>query len=341
MKKFISGLSKSILGSLLSLSLIATPANLQACACGCGTYTVGTGYNFPEGAGGMVWTEYDYIGQSQNWKGLGPSATANNPHQLIQTSWLQGGFQYFFNEKWGASVVVPSANRIVRAQTDNGMEAQGSVQSPVEGGDGGDVASQQAVQQQPKVATKQWWGMGDIRLNGYYTGFSPDMSTGVNLGVKLPSGLWTEPNIDRDNQIGTGSTDILFGVFHRHQITSDGRWNWFMDAQLDAPVITQAGYTPGIQMNGTAGIYYTGLKLGGVKIRPLAQMLFVNRASDSGPAADPANTGYQQLSLSPGIEFDFKKVRIYADAELPVMNNMVGNQLIAPCSVKVVASYMF
>jgi hypothetical protein len=272
----------------------------------------------------MAWTEYDYIGQSQNWRGMGPSAAGNNPHQLIQTSWLQGGFQYFFNEKWGGSVVVPSANRIVRAQSDDGMEVQQ-----------GDAAPS------PKTFTKQWWGMGDIRLNGYYTGFSPDMSTGVNLGVKLPSGLWNEPGIDRDNQIGTGSTDILFGIFHRHRITMDEKWNWFVDSQLDAPVITQAGYTPGIQLNGTAGFYYTGLKIGKVKIRPLGQVLFVNKASDSGPAADPKNTGYQQLSLSPGIEFDFKKVRVYADAELPVMNNMVGNQLIAPCTVKVIASYIF
>jgi hypothetical protein len=121
----------------------------------------------------------------------------------------------------------------------------------------------------------------------------------------------------------------------------DEKWNWFVDSQLDAPVITQAGYTPGIQLNGTAGFYYTGLKIGKVKIRPLGQVLFVNKASDSGPAADPKNTGYQQLSLSPGVEFDFKKVRVYADAELPVMNNMVGNQLIAPCTVKVIASYIF
>jgi len=313
-----------LITNLLLFTLLAAPCNLQACACGGGVYNVGTGYNFPEGAGGMVWTEYDYIGQSQNWRGLGPSAAANNPHQLIQTSWLQGGFQYFFNEKWGASVVVPSANRIVRAQSEDGMEVQQG-EDPVA----------------PKIFTKQWWGMGDIRLNGYYTGFSPDMSTGVNLGVKLPSGLWNEPGIDRDNQIGTGSTDILFGFFHRHRITMDATWSWFADAQLDAPVITQAGYTPGIQLNGTAGFYYTGLKIGKVKIRPLGQVLFVNKASDSGPASDPKNTGYQQLSLSPGIEFDFKKMRIYADAELPVMNNMVGNQLIASCTVKVVASYMF
>ena len=320
----MKNLSQSLHALLLLAALLFTTREASACARGCSTYNVGTGNNFPDGAGGMVWTEYDFISQSQNWSGLGPAGADSNPHKLIQTSWLQGGFQYFFNEKWGASVVVPSANRIVRAESEDGMEVQ----------QGEEAAA-------PKTFTKQWWGMGDIRLNGYYTGFSPDMSTGVNLGMKFATGKWNEPDIDRDNQIGTGSTDILVGFFHRHRITMDAKWSWFADAQLDAPVIMQAGYTPGLQFNGTAGVYYTGLKLGGVKIRPLGQVLFTNKASDSGPAADPQNTGYQQLSLSPGIEFDFKKVRLYADAELPVMNNVVGNQLIAPCTVKVIASYLF
>ena len=320
---------------ILLVGIISASPSAFACGCGCGTYNVGTSYNFPEGPGGMVWTEYDYIGQSQNWHGLGPAGADNNPHKLIQTSWLQGGMQYFFNNKWGASLVVPSANRIVRAETENGMEVQQG--APAAGG--GDAPAEAPAK--PSIATKQWWSMGDIRLNGYYTGFSPDMSTGVNLGMKFATGNWTVPDIDRDNQIGTGSTDILFGFFHRHRITSDEKWSWFADAQLDAPVITQGGYTPGLQVNTTTGIYYTGLHIKGVKIRPLGQVLFVNKASDSGAAADPQNTGYQQVSLSPGIEFDFKKVRLYADAELPVMNNVVGNQLIAPCAVKVVASYQF
>ena len=331
---------KSLFPKLLATSLIVAlflvSPSLFACGCGCGTYNVGTSYNFPNGPGGMVWTEYDYIGQSQNWHGLGPAGAESNPHKLIQTSWLQGGMQYFFNDKWGASLVVPSANRIVRAETENGME----VKQGAPAADGEEAAPAQTPSK-PSIATKQWWSMGDIRLNGYYTGFSPDMSTGVNLGMKFATGNWTVPDIDRDNQIGTGSTDILCGFFHRHRITADEKWSWFVNAQLDAPVITQGGYTPGLQVNTTTGIYYTGLKLGGVKVRPLGQVLFVNKASDSGAAADPQNTGYQQVSLSPGIEFDFKKVRVYADAEMPVMNNVVGNQLIAPCTVKVVASYLF
>ncbi len=344
---------------LMSAVLLALPLEaLRACACGSSTYNVGTGNNFPKGPGGLVWTEYDYVGQSQNWSGLSPSAADKNPHKLIQTSWLQGGFQYFFNEKWGASVVIPSANRIMVMDEshDHGQDAiPPEAAAPVapdadhhhhhghESTPAAAPTSQSSTPPPPATGTqtKQWWGMGDIRLNGYYTGFSKDMTTGVNLGMKFATGNWTEPEVDRDNQIGTGSTDILCGFFHRHRITLDEKWSWFATAQLDAPVISQGGYTPGLQIDTSAGIYYTGLRLGGVKIRPLGQVLFTNRASDSGPAADPANTGYQQLSLSPGIEFDFKKVRLYADAELPVMNNMVGNQLIAPCTVKVIASLLF
>ena len=345
---------------LLTLLIGFRPDVLHACACGSSTYTVGTGNNFPSGAGGLVWTEYDYIGQSQNWSGLGPSAAGNNHHKLIQTSWLQGGFQYFVNNAWGFSAVVPSANRIMvmESEHDHGEASPAPTPEPAVADapdhhhhhHGGKAAPAPAATPAkpaatpppaPGTRTKQWWGMGDLRLNGYYTGFSKDMTTGVNLGMKFATGNWTEPGVDRDNQIGTGSTDILVGFFHRHRITLDAKWSWFATAQLDAPVITQAGYTPGLQLDGTAGVYYTGLKLGGVKIRPLGQVLFTNKASDSGPAADPQNTGYQQLSLSPGIEFDFKKVRLYADAELPVMNNVVGNQLIAPCTVKVIASYLF
>ena len=58
-------------------------------------------------------------------------------------------------------------------------------------------------------------------------------------------------------------------------------------------------------------------------------------------AADPANTGYQRILLSPGIECRLHPVKIYADAEFPVYQNFTGNQLAAPVLFKVILSYMF
>jgi len=167
------------------------------------------------------------------------------------------------------------------------------------------------------------------------------MHTGFNLGLRLPTGYWQKQGVSRANQIGTGSMDILFGLYHYHKIAHKSSWTWFSQAQLDAPVYTQANYIPGLGVNGAAGIYNTSLHLGGVKIRPIGQVLFANKASDYGSAANTANSGYQQLSLSPGIEFDFKKIRIYADAEMPVVTHVVGAQLVAPCTAKVVASLLF
>lgn len=270
--------------------------------------------------------QYNFESQSQNYSGFNRAPADANHDKLIQTSTMIAGFQYFWNEKWGFQVLVPSANTLYRYAQHN----EGHGEEEHGGG-----------HEEEQVVTKQWWAMGDIRLNALWTGLSKDQSTGINLGVKLPSGNWTEPNVERSVQVGTGSTDILFGFYHRHRITSDARWNWYSQAQLDAPVISQGGYTPGIAVDVASGVYYSGLRIGRVKIRPIAQALFTTVGSDSGPAASGQNNGFQQLSLAPGIEFELHPVRLYTDVAMPVMNNVSGNQLIAPAQVRVIASYSF
>jgi hypothetical protein len=325
----MKSLFSTFLAAVLLLALNLLSPSVLACSAGCGTsQDVGTSYLFPNGPGGIAWTQYTFMSQSQNWQGLKKvgKGAGRNHDELLQTSWLTQGVQYYWNNNWGASLTVPYAQRLYRYQAAS------------------DIVLPNGKKKHVHTPTNtQWWGMGDIQLNALYTGFSKNenMNTGFNLGLKLPTGYWQQQNVSRANQIGTGSMDILFGYFHYHKFAKNSDWTWFSQAQLDAPVANQAGYIPGLAVNAAAGIYNTGLGLGGVKIRPIGQVLFANKASDYGPAANTGNSGYQQLSLSPGIEFDFEKIRIYADAELPVMNNVVGAQLIAPCTVKVVASLMF
>jgi len=315
MKYIHSILSRLAIPIIGLTALLLTRYESHACACGCGIYDVGTSYNFPGGPGGMAWLEYNFQSQAYNWSGLKSAPAANNDDKLIRTSWASLGLQYFPGRKWGLDVTVPSASRLFKTASEDGPPGSTTVHN--------------------------WWSLGDIRANAYYTGFSPDMSTGVNLGIKLPTGNWTEPGVDRDNQIGTGSTDILAGFYHRHRITLDEKWTWFAQAQLDAPIFIQAGYRPGIEVDAAAGVYYTGLGIGKVKVRPLAQALFSFRAADSGPSANPGNTGYERVLLSPGIEFDMHPYRLYADVELPVIDDVRGNQLVSACQVKVIASIMF
>ena len=289
------------------------PGIVHACACGCGVFEVGTSSMFPAGEGGTAYFGYAYQDQSRNWNGASQASAADNEDKQIRTDFFDVGIQYLFNRSWGAQLQMPFAYRYFK------------------------------VEDAGKNISTSWGSLGDLRVEGIYTGFSPDLSSGVSFGLKLPTGNdnYNPAVVDRDTQIGTGSTDILLGGFHRDHFTQGMRWDWFAQLQLDVPVLIQAGYRPGVELDSAAGIDYKGWSLGRVKISPVAQAIFSYRSNDSGDASDSANSGYERVLLAPGVEFSIHPMKIYADVELPVFQNVNGNQLVAPVLVKVNASYMF
>jgi hypothetical protein len=294
------------------LAGISAPGAAWACACGCGVFDVATSSMFPSDAGGTVFLNYDYQDQNHNWSGTSSAPNANNDDKKIETHFVTLGAQYMFNRSWGAQVELPFANRT--------FDSAGN------------------------AAALNWTGLGDIRLKGIYTGFSEDLSSGLTFGMKLPTGSFSHTmslgGIDRDTQIGSGSTDILLGGFHRDRFGAS-HWNWFAQAELDLPALTQGDYRPGFEADAAAGIYYDGLSLGRVKISPVAQIIGSWRGHDHGTTAAPADSGYERVLLSPGIEFHLHPVKIYADVEVPVFQNVNGNQLVAPVLFKLSVSYMF
>ncbi len=92
--------------------------------------------------------------------------------------------------------------------------------------------------------------IGDIRIEGMDTEISEDMSTGLLMGVKVPSGDWSFPYYDRDTQIGTGSSDLLMGAYQLGRFptrfptqlgavpsTFRGRpFSWFVQVNYDRPL---------------------------------------------------------------------------------------------------------
>lgn len=300
-------------GGVLFLGVMA-PAMAHACACGCGVFDVGTSYMLPLGAGGMVWDQYDYQDQNHNWSGMGVASPSANGDKEIETHFETTGAQYMFNRTWGVEAELPYDFRYFRGTLDDGT-----------------------------VASHRWSTLGDLRLQGIYTGFSPDMSTGLTFGLKLPTGGWHTDTalVDRDTQIGTGSTDFLVGGFHRDKIGSAMQWEWFAQAEMNIPMVIQDGYRPGVELDTALGIDYTGLRLGRVQITPIAQVIYSERTSDSGPAADSPATGYERILMSPGLEVNIHPVHIYADVELPVFQNFAGNQLAASILYKFAITYMF
>jgi hypothetical protein len=305
------------------LAGMLAPSILYACACGCGVFDVATSSMFPQGEGGMAWLQYAYQDQNRNWSGTSPVPAGNNGDKEIATDFLTIGLQYMFNSSWGVQVELPYDYRKFTTVTANPNAPNPGV----------------------TTATVNWAALGDVRLEAIYTGFFADQSAGVTFGLKLPTGDWKHENayddVDRDSELGTGSTDILLGGFYRGNLTKDEKWDWFAQALLDVPVLTQDQYRPGVELDSAAGIDYKGFSLGRVRISPVAQAIFSYRSSDSGANAAPADSGYDRLLLSPGIEFHLHPVKIYADAELPVYQHFNGNQLAAPVLFKVSVSYMF
>ncbi len=307
--------------SFAVLAAVLAPGAAWGCACGCGVFDVATQSMLPNGPGGMIFAEYDYMDQNMNWSNPKPAPAANNGDKEIITDFTTLGMQYMFNRSWGVQVELPYDFRHYEATA------------------GGSAS---------------WSTFGDVRLEGIYTGFSPDMSAGVTFGVKLPTGNDNHDMntiLDRDTELATGSTDLLLGGFYRHTLNSltHGLY-WFAQAQLDAPVLIQGGYRPGVELDTSLGLYYQGLSLGTVKITPVAQIIPSERTSDSGawasggvsdPPVGEIDSGYQRVLLSPGIEFDIHPVMIYADAEFTVYDNVRGNQLVAPVLFKLVVSYNF
>ena len=293
------------------LAGLVMPGVAFGCACGCGVFDVATSSMFPEGSGGTAFINYDYQNQNQNWSGTSSAPGASNDDKKIETHFVTAGLQYMFNRSWGAQLEIPVVNRTFDSAANPG---------PV-----------------------NWTGLGDIRLKGIYTGFSEDLSAGVTFGLKLPTGSHSHDpgEVDRDTQIGSGSTDFLLGGFYRHALWSESHWQWFAQAELDVPFLKQGDYRPGLEADAAVGLDYHGWNWGRAKIAPIAQVIGSIRGRDNGDAAAPDDSGYQRILLAPGIEVNLHPFKFYADVEIPVYQNMKGNQLVAPALFKVSLSYMF
>lgn len=289
------------------------PNSALACACGCGVFAVGTASNFPTDEGKMVYLEYDFMNQNKNWSGTSAAPADANDDKAIRTSFYTAGFQYVSPEGWGAAIELPLWARAFKTTDEDSGE----------------------------IANFHQTDIGDMRIRGSWSGLSDDRTTGITFGLKLPTGNYDHPGFDRDTVIGSGSTDLLLGIYHVGTIDSDGVWNWFANAEVGLPVFTQDGYRPGAELAAVAGVSYNGWSIGAVKIAPVLEAIQSYRQRDSGPASARPDSGYDRLLIAPGIQIDADPVRVYANVAAPLYENVNGNQLVAPVLFKLNVAYMF
>ena len=309
--------------AVAALLLMVAPGMVWACACGCGVFDVGTPSLIPEGEGGTVWYEFDYMNQYINWHSSRPASAASNGDKQIKTYFNTVGGQYMFNHDWGVMVTVPYTARVFRTANDSGGADQ-----------------------------FEHGNFGDVRLWGMYTGLLKDMSLGLLLGIKTPSGDWTYPHFDRDTSIGTGSTDLLLGVYKTGTLPSHiGKVNltlwerpfqYYLQGQYEYPFLQSDHYMPGKEFDQASGIIYNFGQTGPLnELAPLLTLYTSVRTHDQGSNADPPNSGYTRMMLAPGTEIGWGPFRLYGDMEFPVFQWVNGHQLTAPFLVKTILSYSF
>lgn len=309
---------RSLAVALLTAAL-ANPQAVRSCACGCGIFQVGTSSMLPMGAGVVTSVDFDYQDQNRNWSGDSRAPADDNPDKDIRTSVESVSLQEVFSQAWSARLDLPFEQRH--------FETTG-------GASGDDLVS------------LDFSGIGDVRIQGIYTGLSPGFVTGLTFGIKLPTGSFTRNDaygdIDRDTELGSGSTDVVLGAFRRLDIGSNPDWSGFTQVVLDAPVVTRDGYRPGTELDASFGVYYSGVTMEGVLVSPALQLKGSVRGSDGGPnASQPVASGFERILVVPGIEFSRDRVRLDADVGLPAYQHFKGDQLAASALFRLSVSYAY
>ncbi|MEQ1807421.1 MAG: hypothetical protein ABL900_18730, partial [Burkholderiaceae bacterium] len=189
-----------------------------------------------------------------------------------------------------------------------------------------DVALQQIIGPEEWNYTK----LGDVEVLARRQLSPSDAATSFAVfgGLKLPTGTKNVTNGDgaraeRTLQPGTGTTDLIVGVAARRAVG-------LRDALIGQASVTSAlnkneDFRPGTRTEISAGWSHAySQSLGAV-----LQLNLRHRQHDSGDQAEPDNSGFTTLALSPGVTFATGSAStVYAYLQLPVYQKVNGIQLV-------------
>ncbi|MFZ6727523.1 TonB-dependent receptor [Undibacterium sp. MH2W] len=313
-------------------SLIATtiallfPAFAHACAsCGCTLSSDWDGLSTAGEAGFKLDVRYDYLNQNQLRSGtstISPAAAsqiqtstgAQEVEKFTKNNYLTASLDYNSGRNWGVNVVVPY---IRRDHSTLGTASDGSTA----GSDGGQYDSSTS-------------SIGDVKIVGRYSGFAEEHKWGILFGTKLPTGSHTltgtstdatnpgTASIDRGLQPGTGTTDLILGVFYADAVNED--WSYFAQSIVQTALTTSDDYKPGTGININGGLRYNGFN----NVKPMLQLNAKYVKHDTGANADTNSTGGTLIYFSPGLVGNVTdRVSLYSFVQVPVYQNVRGVQL--------------
>jgi hypothetical protein len=195
------------------------------------------------------------------------------------------------------------------------------------------------------VSTSHDQGIGDLRVLARYSGFDAQRSTGFEFGLKLPTGKFDStfasgPQqgeiVDRGLQLGTGTTDLLLGVYNFGALSDD--WGYFAQALLQQPLDSREDFKPGTGLNLNIGVRYNA----GSTIVPALQINARIEKREQGANADIENSGATLVYLSPGVTWNLsRRFSAFAFVQAPLYQRVNGLQIEARWLGSVGLHYIF
>ena len=313
-----------ILGRTLLALATTVPATVLACAsCGCSLSSDWDSQGFSSHSGFKLDLRYDDINQNQDRAGTSTatynSATGEENELYTHNRYITATLDYTVNRQWGLSLALPYINRT--HATNGNPDSNGQLGA---------------------TSYEDLHALGDIRLVGRYQGLTAENNLGVQFGLKLPTGSHTQnfssgpaagTPVDPGLQPGTGTTDLLLGMYYFKPLNRD--WDYFLQGLVQLPLNTVADYHPGNSINLTAGMRWMGAQSFTPQLQINARHITKDKiqATDAnGDAIDATvidpNTGGTLVYLSPGVTVPVSaKTSVYAFVQLPVYQNLYGYQL--------------
>jgi hypothetical protein len=182
-------------------------------------------------------------------------------------------------------------------------------------------------------------GLGDATVLAQYKVFSSTHLTAgkkvvqqqlwLGAGVKLPTGSFdvdvNDPELtvaDINAQLGTGSTDVLLNATYSARVENFG-----VNASANYKLNTKNsdGYKYGNKFTGNLiGYYRFGAKNTGVS--PNAGLMYENIAGNLLKASKVQYTSSNVTNAILGVEFNFNKIGVGVNGQLPVIQNFAEGQ---------------
>lgn len=310
-----------ILAAAVALQIPALASACSGCSCLLNTHWDSQGYATRPGL--RLDLRYDEIRQSQLREGTKKVDTGGIVYpadreiqQSTRNRVVTVGLDYAPNSDWAFNLQLPLIDRPHTTIVDGDTEVSGS-----------------------RTAH-----LGDAQATARYQGFLSGKNLGVRVGLKWPTGPFHDvfrdgpqagQPLDRGLQAGTGTTDLLLGLYHFQSL--GGPWGYFSQVSFQQSLRAREDFKPGASWLFSVGARYAVSD----KFQPQLQLVEKTEGKESGEQADRENSGSSVLYAAPGLSVGLSpRTSVFGFFQVPVHQKVNGYHLVPRAAFSVGLRYV-